>query len=95
MSNTEYWCCPCPECAHRMKKCIKCQVTITKKIRQGKSKKSKSLLLCCVCETKIRELTKIGQDFDKFLLRKENIKDSNGSKINQSSTISVAVKFSV
>lgn len=23
------------ECAHRMKKCIKCQVTITKKIRQG------------------------------------------------------------
>lgn len=24
------------ECAHRMKKCIKCQVTITKKIRQGK-----------------------------------------------------------
>lgn len=26
------------ECAHRMKKCIKCQVTITKKIRQGKRK---------------------------------------------------------
>ncbi|KAG7250819.1 hypothetical protein CRUP_003792, partial [Coryphaenoides rupestris] len=25
----------CEECAHRMKKCIKCQVTITKKIRQG------------------------------------------------------------
>ncbi|XP_040049197.2 E3 ubiquitin-protein ligase MIB2 isoform X1 [Gasterosteus aculeatus] len=24
----------CEECAHRMKKCIKCQVTITKKIRQ-------------------------------------------------------------
>lgn len=25
------------ECAHRMKKCIKCQVTITKKIRQGRT----------------------------------------------------------
>uniref|UniRef100_A0A8C6L3J3 E3 ubiquitin-protein ligase MIB2 n=1 Tax=Nothobranchius furzeri TaxID=105023 RepID=A0A8C6L3J3_NOTFU len=27
----------CEECAHRMKKCIKCQVTITKKIRQGEN----------------------------------------------------------
>uniref|UniRef100_A0A4W5KIA0 E3 ubiquitin-protein ligase MIB2 n=1 Tax=Hucho hucho TaxID=62062 RepID=A0A4W5KIA0_9TELE len=27
----------CEECAHRMKKCIKCQVTITKKIRQENS----------------------------------------------------------
>ncbi|XP_061113843.1 E3 ubiquitin-protein ligase MIB2 isoform X3 [Conger conger] len=27
----------CEECAHRMKKCIKCQVTITKKIRQDQS----------------------------------------------------------
>lgn len=66
------------ECAHRMKKCIKCQVTITKKIRQGKSKNRKSLLLCC--ETKMREVTKIGRKFDKFLPRKENIKKiSNGS----------------
>uniref|UniRef100_A0A3B5KZ20 E3 ubiquitin-protein ligase MIB2 n=1 Tax=Xiphophorus couchianus TaxID=32473 RepID=A0A3B5KZ20_9TELE len=33
--------CPChfvlTECAHRMKKCIKCQVTITKKIRQDQT----------------------------------------------------------
>uniref|UniRef100_A0A8C9X341 E3 ubiquitin-protein ligase MIB2 n=1 Tax=Sander lucioperca TaxID=283035 RepID=A0A8C9X341_SANLU len=27
----------CEECAHRMKKCIKCQVTITKKIRQDQT----------------------------------------------------------
>ncbi|CAG01730.1 unnamed protein product, partial [Tetraodon nigroviridis] len=27
----------CQECAHRMKKCIKCQVTITKKIRQDQT----------------------------------------------------------
>lgn len=29
--------CAWSECAHRMKKCIKCQVTITKKIRQGEN----------------------------------------------------------
>ncbi|XP_028849446.1 E3 ubiquitin-protein ligase MIB2 isoform X2 [Denticeps clupeoides] len=27
----------CEECAHRMKKCIKCQVTITKKVRQDQT----------------------------------------------------------
>lgn len=31
-----------------MKKCIKCQVTITKKIRQGKRKNSMYLFLCCL-----------------------------------------------
>lgn len=49
------------ECAHRMKKCIKCQVTITKKIRQGKRKNSTHPFLFFLYEKLRPHLTIIRQ----------------------------------
>uniref|UniRef100_A0A8C2CY16 E3 ubiquitin-protein ligase MIB2 n=1 Tax=Cyprinus carpio TaxID=7962 RepID=A0A8C2CY16_CYPCA len=46
----------CEECAHRMKKCIRCQVTITKKIRQGNSENSEKHNLLEQLQSRYRQM---------------------------------------